>query len=134
MEAYSQDLRKRVVQAMQDGLTSIEAAAIYSVGEATARRWSQQLREEGSLALKSRPGRTPKLSPKVLQELEQLARATPDATREDFQGKLTTFLSVASIGRGLRKLGFTRKKRLWSRRSPKPSESSSRARRSSRTS
>lgn len=45
-KAYSQDLRDRVIGAVeQDGLSRREAARRYRIGEATAVRWLQALRQ-----------------------------------------------------------------------------------------
>lgn len=51
--AYGLDLRRRVVEAIDGGLSARRAAAQFSVGISTAINWHRQWREEGSLE----PGR-----------------------------------------------------------------------------
>ena len=47
---YSLDLRRRVIEAIEGGMSARGAAARVSVGEATAIRWHRRWRETGSYA------------------------------------------------------------------------------------
>ena len=51
--AYSLDLRERVVAAIEEGLSTHEAAARFSVGISTAGSWTRLKRAQGDV----RPGR-----------------------------------------------------------------------------
>lgn len=64
--AFGLDLRRRVVEAMDDGLSSRQAAARFSVGISTAVKWHLRWREERSLE----PGRQGKPKRSKLDEHE----------------------------------------------------------------
>ena len=51
--AYGLDLRQRVIESIEAGLSTRAAARRYSVGESTAGRWHRRWRATGSV----RPGR-----------------------------------------------------------------------------
>jgi transposase len=81
--SYSQDLRERVVEAVEAGATRHAAAAQFRVSVASAVRWVQRWRASGEMAAKPRGG---SLSP--LEDHEQvvlaLAADQPDLTLEEF--------------------------------------------------
>ncbi len=56
--ALSLDLRRRVVAALEDGLSIRKAGRRFCVGEATAGRWHRQWRATGSLEPKRQGGRS----------------------------------------------------------------------------
>ncbi|WP_370468309.1 IS630 family transposase [Parvularcula maris] len=56
--ALSMDLRRRVVAALEDGLSIREAGRRFCVGEATAGRWHRQWKATGSLEPKRQGGRS----------------------------------------------------------------------------
>lgn len=56
---YSLDLRRRVVAAFRGGMSRIETARVYDVGESSVQRWSRLEREKGSVAACPRGGNRP---------------------------------------------------------------------------
>ena len=82
MDAYSEDLRQRVVQACDDGiLTREEIADQFQVSTAWIRRLLQRRRETGSFsALPGGRGPKPKLTEAHLSRLSRLVEKHPDAT------------------------------------------------------
>ena len=46
-KAYSADLRRRVIAAIEDGMSTRAAARRYSIGESTAGAWHRRWRDEG---------------------------------------------------------------------------------------
>jgi transposase len=61
MKAYSQDLRQRVVRAVDEGCTRAEIAQLFGVSLATIKRYLKQRREKsGHLIPKAIPGRPAK--------------------------------------------------------------------------
>ena len=82
MKAYSQDLRQRVLRAIDGGKSQAEVAATFALSTATIKRYLKARRESGHVLPKAIPGR-PNVKGAALQAglLEQL-RAHPDATRE----------------------------------------------------
>jgi len=115
MKAYSQDLRQRVLRAVDAGQTQAEVAQTFAVSVPTIKRYLKARRETGHVEPKVIPGR-PKVVGAVLQAhlVAQLA-AHPDATREEhcrlFKAAYSIKVSPASITRARQALGWTRKKR-----------------------
>lgn len=116
MKAYSQDLRQRVLRAIDAGASQGEVAETFAVSVATIKRYLKQRRETGHVEPKSIPGR-PAVKGAVLQThlLAQL-ETHPDVTREEhcrlFKTTHGIEVSTASITRARQALGWTRKKSL----------------------
>ena len=117
MRAYSTDLKERLVRAVAHGLPMREVARRFDVAVTTVKHAVVQQRETGSLERKPIPGRPRGIRPE--QEALLLARleAEPDATIEEHcawwaehQGQE---LSVATMWRAMRRLGWTHKKSHW---------------------
>jgi transposase len=122
-DPYSRDLRERIIAAMKRPDTTYESvAAQFSVGRATVNRIWRLYRctcEEFPPVLRGKPARA--LEPADLEVLRQLVAEQPDATleavRDDMVNILGRKISRATVGRELRRMGITRKKRASSRAS-----------------
>lgn len=114
MSAYSQDLRQRVLDAVQRGEGSIrQVARRFVVSLSFVVRLLQLHRRTGSIAPKPhRGGHPPALSPEDLERLRELVRQQPDATLEELRHRLGVACSTAAICRALKKLGLPRKKKI----------------------
>jgi transposase len=115
MKAYSQDLRQRVLRAIDAGHSQAEVAESFAVSVATIKRYLKQRRETGHVLPKAIPGR-PAVKGAVLQaHLRAQLEAHPDVSREEhcrlFQAEYGIQVSTASISRARTTLGWTRKKR-----------------------
>jgi transposase len=112
MEAYSMDLRQRVLEAVDEGKrTKWEISLLFKVCPAWIRRLLQRRRETGSIAPKQRSGgSTAKLNDQHYQRLMELVRQTPDATLEELRVRLGAGVSRATIGRAVLRLGLRLKK------------------------
>jgi transposase len=82
MKPYSNDLRRRIVDAYESGdYSQDEVAELFDVSNATVRNFLRRKRETGSSdALPHAGGRTPALDGKDREQLRQLARDNDDAT------------------------------------------------------
>src|SRR5437763_1285263 len=60
MKAYSEDLRERVVHAVDQGYPRAEIVKMLGVSLATIKRYLKQRRDQGHVKAKAIPGRTPK--------------------------------------------------------------------------
>ena len=60
MNAYSEDLRKKIVEAKERGMLTVEVARTFGVGLSSVKRYAKVAREGGSLRPKRSPGRRPK--------------------------------------------------------------------------
>src|SRR5258708_3287404 len=115
MKAYSQDLRQRVLRAVDAGQTQAEIAKTFAVSVATIKRYLKQRRETGHVQPKAIPGRPAKKGALLQVHLRAQLSPYPDATREEhcqlFQAAYGIQVSTASISRARAVLGWTGKKR-----------------------
>ena len=109
MEAYSVDLRERVLADCDAGLGTKQVAAKFQVSEPWVRRIKQCRRETGRVAPLPRSGGRPKkITGAREKRLKQLLKKRPDATcpfREpQFSGRFRsgerTFLRIRRAGSG----------------------------------
>ena len=115
--AYSLDLRKRIVAAVERGVETKRAlAALFGVHESFIYKLLRQQRERGDLApLPHGGGASAKLTEANRTILFELVAATPDATLaelgQQLQKKTRLTVSQSTICRGLQTLTLTVKKR-----------------------
>jgi transposase len=114
MRAYSEDLRHKVVKAVELGMSKARAARLFDVSLSSVKRYARITREGGCLIPKKNPGRPPKIDKKVRKLLEEDVKWRPAATvaqRRRFLEYITgTGISNSTVRRVLRRLGFSRKK------------------------
>jgi transposase len=119
MNAYSEDLRRKIVEAVERGMPKIEAARAFGVGISSVKRYVATYREGRSLDPKKRPGSKPKLDEgarKLLEaNLEEHQEATLPQRREFLQLVCGVSVSDSPVSRMLRRMGWTRKKDRWER-------------------
>jgi transposase len=119
MKAYSEDLRKKIVQAVERGMPKTEAARSFGVGISSVKRYMAAARQGRSLAPKKRPGSKPKLDEGARRLLEADLHERPAATlpeRREFLRRVSGVeVSDSTISRVLRRMGFSRKKDRWVR-------------------
>jgi transposase len=119
---YSLELRERAVAAVEAGLLQAEVVRLFSVSLATLKRWLSKRRSGQSLAPKrSRPGPRPEFgSPEAVAALRVQLEADPDDRLIDhcqrWQERTGHWLSVATLHRARRALGWTHKKEAHRRR------------------
>jgi transposase len=114
MKAYSQDLRKRIVDTVQRGEGSLrQIARRFLVSVSFVTRLLQLHRSTGALEPRPHGGGNPAvLGPQDLDQLRELVRRQPDATLEELRQRLGISCSLMTISRALRKLGLPRKKKI----------------------
>ena len=111
MEAYSIDLRKRVLAACDGGKATKEVARLFDVSPAWVRRLKQRRRELNTIEpLPRKNGPDPKLTPQHRDALRQAVEQQPDLTLVELKHKLKLSASVPTICRALRALGLSFKK------------------------
>lgn len=114
--AYSMDLRERVMQDADAGLSTKELAARYRVSVPWVNALKQRRRETGSIA----PRKQTKFRHRVLagqeDRLRALVTAQPDATLAELRDGLKTRAALATIWRELNQLDLTVKKNRTRRR------------------
>jgi transposase len=114
MNAYPEDLRKKIIEALSRGMTKSEAARSFGVSRSSVKRYAKLAEEGRPLAPKKRPGSKPKMDESATELLEADAEKRPAATlserREFLQKAAGVRVSESTVSRMLRRLGFSRKK------------------------
>ena len=141
--ALSEDLRWRIIDlSRKQKLSAVELAERFGVGEATVKRLKRTFRETGSVRPKPHGGGMPR---RITQEQEPLVEALvlqhPDWSEDMYAEYLAEChgikASAVTVGRVIRRLGYSVKKSPSSRRSatgPTSSKSESGTSRKSKTS
>jgi transposase len=80
MKAYSQDLRERVLRAVDQGYPRAAIIKLFGVSRATIKRYLKQRRETGEVRVKPIPGRPPKKLAPLHAGLKAQLEAHADAT------------------------------------------------------
>jgi transposase len=121
MNAYSEDLRKKIIEALRRGTSKSEAARTFGVSRSSVKRYAKLVEEGRSLAPKKRPGSKPKIDQRARRLLEADLQERPAATlserREFLRGVADLSVSESTVSRMLRRLGWSRKKDRWERAS-----------------
>jgi len=118
----SEDLRQRIVKAWQKKkLRGVELAELFGVGEATVKRLKRRFQETGSVKAKPHGGGTQPIIGKDQELLvEALVQRHPDWSEDQYAKALAdehgVLASAVTVGRAIRRLGYSVKKR---RSSPK---------------
>jgi transposase len=120
MKAYSEDLRQKVVEAVEQRRTSkSEAARLFSISLSSVKRYTKLASRGEPLAPRKGGGRPPKADELTRKLLEDDIRTRPAATVEERRRFLMRFagknLSEPTLRRLLKRMGFSRKKGLWGR-------------------
>ena len=115
---YSQDLRERVVRAVEAGASCHEAAAAFEVSVSSAIRWVARWRQTGLVAAKPMGG---KRSPLDAHKdwLLALIAAEPDLTLEEMRARLRgrgILVSTSMVWRFFDRHNITFKKKPARRR------------------
>lgn len=116
MKAYSEDLRLRVLAAVDGGMPRSEVVRVFGVSSATLTRYRRLRRETGGLAPRPRPGRRSEQREALRAGLLPRVQAHPDATLAEhcawWEAARGVRVSPATMSRViLHDLGWTRKKR-----------------------
>jgi transposase len=114
MKSYSEDLRKKIVAAVERGMSKSETARLFGVSLSSVKRYVGMASSGEALAPKKRPGRAPKVDQSTKRLLDEDMKERPAATiterirfLESVTGKR---LSYSTIRRALKRLGWSRKK------------------------
>jgi transposase len=118
MDAYSEDLRQKIVQALeQRRMTKSEAARAFGVSLSSVKRYTKAVREGRSLSPGKASGKRALLDEKARRLLEADVKERPFAKladrREYLQKVAGVSASESTLSRALRKMDFGRKKGRW---------------------
>jgi transposase len=107
MKAYSEDLRKRVIESHKEGKEKGAIIKIFKIGISTLNRWIREYEASGSYGPKERTSyRKRKLND---EELIKYVEETPSATLEQMAKHFK--VKIASVWQRLKQVKITRKKK-----------------------
>ena len=120
MKAYSEDLRQKVVEAVeQRGTSKSEAARLFGISLSSVKRYVRLADRGEPLTPRKGGGRPPKADDARRKLLEEDIRSRPSATirerRRFLEGFAGKNLSEVTLRRLMKRMGFSRKKGLWGR-------------------
>ena len=118
MDAYSEDLRHKIVEAVQQRrMSKSEAARAFGVSRSSVKRYVKAVCEGRSLRPGKAPGKKPKLDEKARRLLEADIEERPFAKltnrREYLERVAGVTVSESTLSRVIRQMGFGRKKGRW---------------------
>jgi len=109
--AYSVDLREKAVSAFDRGEKKSHICRTLNISRNTLDQWLKRREEEGSIAPKEyRRGPKPKIND--LEAFQAFAKANGHLTQKEMAEKWGKPVSPVLIRQALRKINFTRKKKL----------------------
>lgn len=109
----------RVLAAVDRGDPYAEVSRLFGVSLATIGRYARRRRETGEVAPRPSPGRTARICKgteerrALWEQLEERPEATLSQHRELWEERGGARVSVATMSRAIRRLGWTYKQRLW---------------------
>ena len=119
MKPYSEDLRLRIVKALQVGTSKSAAARLFSVSLSSVKRYAKLAERGESLEPRKGGGRPPKADETIQRLLEEDVHERPAATIADrsrfLQSMTGKSLSVSTLKRLLKRMSFSQKNGLWGR-------------------
>jgi transposase len=119
MNAYSLDLRLKVLNAVDRGIPRREVVRTFGVSMPTIERYLRRRRRSGNLTPRPSPGRTPSICATseerraLWEQLEENDEATLERHCELWEERGGARVSVSTMSRAVRKLGWTFKKSRW---------------------
>ena len=120
MKAYSEDLRRKVVEAVQQrGMGKSEAARTFGMSLSSVKRYVAKADQGSSLSPKKHPGPHPKLDERARKLLEADVEKRPALTLRERCGFVERVVGVrvseSTLSRLLRRMGFSPKEGRWVR-------------------
>jgi transposase len=120
MNAYSKDLRLRVLEAVDRGLPRTRISELFGVSLSTIKRYVRRRRQGEDLEPKPSTGRkrrilaTSEQKRALWEQLQENDEATLERHCELWESATGVRVSLATMSRAIReKLGWTLKKRRW---------------------
>lgn len=114
MKAYSEDLRKKIVDAIERGMPKAQAARTFGVGISTVKRYATKLRRGESLEPGKAPGKRPKIDERVGKLLEEDLKERPFVTLRErceyVRAVSGVLVSRSTMWSAIARVGSTRKK------------------------
>ena len=114
MKAYSEDLRRKIVDAIEQGMPKAQAARTFGVGISTVKRYATKAQNGEPLEPGKAPGKRPKMDERVSKLLEEDLKEHPFATLRErceyVEAISGVSVSRSTMCRAIARIGSTRKK------------------------
>ena len=114
MKAYSEDLRRKIVDAIERGMPKTQAARTFGVGISTVKRYATKAQKGESLEPGKAPGKRPKIDERVGKLLEEDLKERPFATLKErceyVEAMSGVWVSRSTMCRAIARIGPSRKK------------------------
>ncbi len=114
MNPYSEDLREKIVEALNRGMGKSEAARTFAVSLSSVKRYAKRAEEGRSLAPKKRPGSKPKLDERSRKLLQADIKEHPFLTLQErceyLRAVACVEVSRSTVCRAIKRMDSTRKK------------------------
>lgn len=109
---YSYDLRMKVIKAIDEGMIKTQVSRIFKISRNTINLWLKRRKETGDYQAKEgyQLGHGAKITD--LENFREFARQHGHQTQEEMAQAWAEDISDKTIGKALKKIGFTRKKNL----------------------
>lgn len=111
--SYSYDLRTKVINAIDNGMKKTQASRIFQISRNTIDLWLKKREKTGDYRAEVgyQQGYNSKISD--LEKFREFAETNGSLTQKEMAGKWSEPVSDRTIGKALKKIGYTRKKNLW---------------------
>ena len=114
MKAYSEDLRRKIMDAIERGMPKVQAARTFGVGISTVKRYATKAQKGEPLEPGKAPGKRPKMDERVSKLLEEDLKEHPFATLREGCEYVDAISGVSvsrsTMCRAIARIGSTRKK------------------------
>jgi transposase len=114
MKAYSEDLRRKIMDAIERGMPKVQAARTFGVGISTVKRYATKAQNGEPLEPGKAPGKRPKMDERVSKLLEEDLKEHPFATLRErceyVEAISGVSMSRSTMCRAIARIGSTRKK------------------------
>lgn len=109
---YSYDLRIKVIEAIDRGMGKTQASKTFNISRNTINLWLNQRKQTGDCIAKKgyQQGYGAKITD--LEKFREFARKHGSRTQQEMAQAWEEEISDRTIGKALKKIGFTRKKKL----------------------
>jgi transposase len=118
MDAYSEDLRQKIVEAVERReMKKSEVARLFGVSLSSVKRYVRKFRQGRPLSPGKAPGKRPKVDERARRLLKADLKERPFAKLhhrcEYLEAVAGLNVSRTTVCRALKRMGFTRKKGQW---------------------
>jgi len=107
---YSNDLRNKAIDMIDQGLEQKEVAKLLSINRTTLHRWQKRKKLEGNCNFKGYNDNQDKIKIKDTSKISDLLKDDPFITASEIASKLREDITSASISNYIKRLGLTLKK------------------------